>query len=438
MPPALPSAATSVDSSAVTTAVPASSMRGYLVWGAGLVAYVVAVLHRTSFGVAGIEATARFGASESVLATFVVVQLLVYAGLQVPVGVLLDRFGSRRLIATGALLMAVGQLVLALVHGTGLAIVARILIGGGDAMTFVSLVRLVPAWFPVRRVPLITQLTGIIGQLGQILSAVPLVAVLHQAGWTTAFSSLAAVGLLACATAAIAVRDSPRGRVVHHDATPTPVLAPLRAALREPGTWLGFWTHFVTQFSTNVFVLLWGYPFLVSAQGLSPARASLLLSLNVVAAVAAGPVLGELTARHPLRRSWMVLGVTLAMGAAWVAVLVRPDPSPFWLLTVFVMVIAIGGPASMIGFDYARTFNPPARLGTATGVVNVGGFIAALCSIYAIGVVLDLRTGPGDAYALGAFRLAFSVQVVPWAVGLAGVLVTRHLTRRAHAGASSF
>src|SRR5690606_9437599 len=101
-----------------------------------LAAYAVAVLHRSSFGVVGVEAVDRFGVGAAVLSTFVVVQIAVYALLQVPMGVLVDRFGSRVLIAGGALAMAAGQVLLGLVHGLPLAYTARVLIGAGDAATY--------------------------------------------------------------------------------------------------------------------------------------------------------------------------------------------------------------------------------------------------------------------------------------------------------------
>ncbi len=93
---------------------PPGGAHACLVWGVGVLAYVTAVLHRTSFGVSGLDAAARFNASPGALSGFVVLQLVVYAGLQVPVGLLLDRFGSRALIAMGATVMAAGQLLLAL------------------------------------------------------------------------------------------------------------------------------------------------------------------------------------------------------------------------------------------------------------------------------------------------------------------------------------
>ncbi|MDQ1601904.1 MAG: hypothetical protein QOD68_3378, partial [Actinomycetota bacterium] len=111
------------------------SRRAWLVWSVGIAAYIVAVLQRTSLGVAGLEATDRFETSASVLASFTVVQLVVYAGLQVPAGLLLDRFGPRALIATGAAFMALGQALLAVSPNVPLALVGRVLVGAGDAVT---------------------------------------------------------------------------------------------------------------------------------------------------------------------------------------------------------------------------------------------------------------------------------------------------------------
>ncbi len=93
----------------------------------------------------------------------------------------------------------------------------------------------------------------------------------------------------------------------------------------------------------------------------------------VLAGIAAGPVIGELTARHPLRRSWLVLTIIAVTAAMWTTVLVLPGRAPLWLLVLLVLVLAVGGPGSLIGFDYARTFNPSHRMGTAQGMVNVGG-----------------------------------------------------------------
>lgn len=403
--------------------------RAWIVWAVAVGAYTIAVLQRTSLSVAGLDAAARLEVSAGVLGTFAVVQLLVYAGMQVPVGVMVDRVGPRVLVVTGAVLMALGQASLALAHSFPAALAARILVGAGDAMTFIAVLRLVTAWFPPRRVPLMTQVTGLVGQTGQLLSIIPLAALLHGPGWTPAFLSAASLSVLFAVLAFLVVRDTPTGNRTD-EASPSwaQVRHDLVSAWQHPGTRLGLWTHFTTPFASTAFLLLWGYPFLVSAQGLTRAEASVLFTVMTVVGLVAAPFLGEAVARHPLRRSWIVLSIVGATITVWTAVLALPGPAPRWLLLLLVVVLAVGGPASMIGFDFARTFNPPNRIGTATGIVNVGGFFSALVLILVVGLLLDL-TGSGESYSLEGFRIAFSAQYVLWAVGIAGIVRTRQVVR---------
>jgi len=155
-------------------------------------------------------------------------------------------------------------------------------------------------------------------------------------------------------------------------------------------------------------------------------QASALLTLLVGVGIVAGPLFGEFAARHPLRRSWLVLFVIVAHAMMWGIVLAVPPPAPRWLLAALVVVIGTGGPGSMIGFDYARTFNPSHRQGAAVGIVNVGGFVASLVVAWAIGVVL----GRAGGYTPEAFRVAWLVQYAVWAFALAAVLVARARARR--------
>jgi MFS family permease len=409
-----------------------TSRRAWLIYGLAVLAYSVAVFQRASLGVAGVEAQRRFATTAAVVSLFSVLQLAVYASLQVPVGVLLDRIGPRRLIASGALLMAGGQLVLATAHGVDLAVTGRVLVGAGDAMTFISALRLVSVWFRPAVVPLLSQLTGILGQVGQIAAAYPLVTLLQQDGWSTSFLLAAGAGLVVAVLAAALLRNAPPGVRARPAIGGAEAVRHLGLAWREPGTRLGLWTHFVTQFSGVVFGLMWGFPFLVVGEHRSPAQASVLITILVVVAMVIGPVLGHLAARWPYRRSIPVLSIVAATVVTWTVVLAWPGRAPFAVLVVLVVVLASNGPGSLMGFDYARTENEAERIGSATGIVNVGGFVASLLTIALIGVILSLRSSGGpSSYTLGDFRLAFSVQYLFWAVGLVGVLHNRRRVRAA-------
>jgi MFS family permease len=401
------------------------TLRPWLVWGAGAAVYVMAVAHRSSFGVAGLNAAERFGVPATVLSLFAVLQLGTYALMQLPMGMALDAFGPRRLLTVGALLMAAGQVGMAFTPDVGTAIAVRAVLGCGDAAVFISVLRLVWGWFDARHVPVMTQVTGLLGQLGQVVSAIPFAFALGRFGWAPAFTAMAVLGVATAAGALVGVRQGP-----HEPPAARRGPTGLRATVTSPGTWLGFFAHLLGGVSINTFVLMWGVPFLVQGQGLSTGQAGALLSLSVGVSVIAGPLVGLFTARHPMRRTWATLLVTVLVVAGWALVLVPAAPQPFWVLALFTLLISIGGPTALIGMDLAASFNPPERRGTAQGVANMGGFASAVVAMLVVGVVLDARTGGGTP-TLADYRVALAVILVPLAIGVVGLVIARHRTRLA-------
>ncbi len=443
----------------------------WVVWGVAALLYAVAIVNRSSLSALGPAAQHHFGIDATTLATFPMIQLIVYAALQIPVGVIVDRLGATGMLLVGSVLMIGGQVVMATVHNVELAVLARVLVGAGDACTFISVMRLLPEWFAVRQLPVVSQLTGLIGQTGQLVSVAPLALFVSVAGWTSGFLGLAAVGLLTAILGALVLRDRPGqgtlwerligrtgnvSRTARSLATPggahvemappstemIPVVreprvrglrfwSQARRLLRIPGVRLAYWVHFTAPFAANVFLLLWGTPFLVGGVGMSPAAAGGLLSLTVVTSMVAGLVLGPISSRFLERRVWVSLGIIVGIMLTWVAVLVWPGTPPTWLLIALLLVIPFGGPASMISFEVLRSHTPRSFTGFATGLVNTGGFTASLLVILLIGLVLDMQgAGSPDAYSLDAFRVAFAVQVPFWLLGITMILVEMRRTGR--------
>lgn len=399
---------------------PPGGRRAVLVWGVGVAVYFVAVVFRTSLGVAGLDAVDRFHVNASALSTFSILQLLVYAGMQIPVGLLVDRLGTKKVLAIGALLFTAGQLGFAFSPSYGTALASRALLGCGDAMTFISVLRLGTRWFPARRGPLVGQLAGLVGMAGNLVSTLVLARLLHGVGWTAAFAGSALLGIVALVLMLLLLKDHPEG----YEPEPLPhqgaayVRRQIARSWREPGTRLGLWVHFTTQFPAMVFLLLWGLPFLVEAQGLSRAEAGGLLTLVVLSNMAIGLVYGQIIARRHTARLPLALGTVGSTALLWAATLAWPgDRAPVWLLIVLCVVLGACGPASMIGFDFARPANPPERQGTASGITNMGGFVASMTTLFAIGVLLDAT---GDDY-----RVAFSAVFVLQALGVAQILRLR-------------
>lgn len=424
-------------SSSPTEVRPAPLPSALLVWGTGVIAYVIAVAGRTSLGVAGLQAVDRFSISGSTLSMFAMVQLAVYAAAQLPVGIVLDRLGSRKVITAGVVILSTGQILLAVVSTVGPALVARVFIGMGDAAVLISVLRLIPIWFRPRLAPLLTQITGLMGQFGQIISAVPFLALLFNTGWTPAFTALGVIGFLVAVLVAVIVRNRPPcspadpspAAAAHDQVDPLPVLEGLRRLCREPGAWLGLFVHYVTLFPANVFLLLWGVPFLTEGQQRSPQEVSALLTIGTVGGFVIAPVLGELSARFPARRSQIVLGVVAISLLTWITILVPTTPRPYWHLAILLVVVSGGVVACTMGFDFPRTLVSHRYLGSATGMVNIGGYTASVAAIFVFGSVLD-RVAPSGHYELGDFRLAFLALVPLLVLGLIGLLVARRSVLR--------
>ncbi len=417
-------------------------MRAWTIWIVGVAGYVLAITNRSSLAAVGVDAAERFTADAATLSMFAVVQLAMYGGMQIPVGVLLDKYGARPIMTIGMVLMALGQLTMALSPSVGVALVARMLLGAGDAAIFPGVLRLIATWFPAQRAPVMVQLTGIAGQTGQLIALIPLAALMHATTWSITFGSIAGLGVLFAVLTVALIRNHPpevaADVTVDTDTGAIRVVRSsvdtgvgIRAAWAHPGTRLAFWSHFASPFAGTAFILLWGMPFLTAGEGLSVASAAAITSTYVIVGMVVGPVMGDLSRRVPhLRSRALVLPAVFVQMVAWLAVIVWPGPAPLWLLYALAFALAMGGPASMVAFDHARTHNPAHRLSTATGLTNAGGFLAALVAILLIGLALDLQgAGTPETYSLDAFRLAFLTQVPLWLLGAMFISIERKRTR---------
>lgn len=400
-------------------------------WSVAVGIYLLAVFHRNSLGVAGLQAQSRFHIGSAELSIFVLLQLGVYAGMQIPTGLLVDRYGPRRLLCGAAALMGLAQLLFAVASDYPLALLARGLLGCGDALTFVSVLRLAAGQFAPKRFPLVVAITATVGTAGNVVATVPLTWMLRNAGWTPTFASAAVITLLA-GPLVYRVLPAPLPSNGADSAAPgQPIVAPIsvrvRGAWATPGTRVGFWVHFTTMSTALMIAVLWGVPFMVQGQGMSRTEAGTVLLASVLFGLAANPMIGYVVSRRPVLRVPLAIVIVAGTLIGWgLVLLLYSGVIDRTVLILLVVLTGIGGPASGIGFSMARDYNPPAIVGTATGVVNVGGFVAGTAACLAVGWSLDLAGDTGPS----AFRLAFGVALMVQLAGLTQLLRWWRIARR--------
>jgi MFS family permease len=413
----------------------ANQARVRLILAVAVFAYFVSVLERSSMGVASLTAISRFQVGAAALSTLAVAQLAVYAAMQIPTGMLLDRFGARRLIIFGSLMTGLGNLVVAVSPIFALAIAGRMVVGFGDAFVFVSMIRLINGWLPGPRATKFTQLFANIGQLGQIASAVPFAYILRLSGWTASFSIASSLAFIAACLGFLFLSDEPEANESDKSGQ-LGAWQQFRVNITDPITRKAFWVHFTMQSSGSMFILLWGYPFMIQGEGLPRPVASSLLASFVFIGFFVGPLFSHLCIKWPSRRHVIVTALYSLMAGAWLLIFFTPGQNPLWQIVLLVLAIGVGGPASMIAFDYSRVAIPKYRLGSSNGIINSGGFIATFTSMFLVGVALDVihalrLVGAEPLYSLAGFKLAFPFELLVITFGLFMFFRARSKTLRA-------
>ncbi len=390
-----------------------STRSAALVVSIGALAYISTVTQRSSLGVAALDAAERFQTNAEQLSLLAVSQLFIYALMQIPVGLLLDRFGPRLTLAFGAVAMAFGQILVAVSMNLSVAILGRVLVGLGDAFTFISMIRLINGWYEGKKASQLQQWMGNGGQVGQLISAFPFAWFLHLAGWQSAFLSVAGISGICAVAVWFIVRDSKSSDPSHTQKLAVrAAVQNLRESIALPSTRMAFWTHFTLQSSSTALLLLWGVPFLVEGQGLAKPVALAVLSSFVVVGVVCGLFYGYVSGTRPDWRRGTVVGLVVLMTVSWTLLLTWPGPAPLWVILFMAATVGAAGPASMIAFDYTKQFVPGYRLGSTNGFVNIGGFFATFTMIFLVGISLDafyltvgIHSGL-ELYSLPGFKVA--------------------------------
>jgi len=411
----------------------AAERAGWVGWGIAVSIYLLAVLNRTTLGVAGLTAEKRFHITPAQLSVFVLLQIGVYAAMQVPAGVLVDRYGPRRMLFTAAVLMGCAQLAFAEVGSYPVALIARGFLGCGDAMTFVGVLRFIATHFSARRYPMLVALTAMSGQVGNLFATLPLTLLLRHAGWSPTFLVAGALTLGSGLAIRVFLSDSTvvPNRVRH--------LAQLRQgadkirrqvaqAWAVPGTRLGFWVHYACMTPPVTLLVLWGQPYLVKGAGFSASGASAVLLTAVVVTSTTSFAIGSMMVRRPALRVPIALTQCVATMIGWTYVLAAFSSAPPHAVVVALFAVtALGAPTSMIGFALTRDYSPHTNLGTASGVVNSAGFTGVVIASLGIGWILDIV----GSNTVGDYRVAMSVLIVLQAIGVVRLVVWR---RRVRAG----
>lgn len=395
----------------------------FLGWFTGAMFFFYAWVLRVSPSVMVEELMREFAVGAAVVGNLSAFYFYGYAGMQIPVGLLIDRFGPRRLMVLAGLMCGASCLLAAWSPTLEGLFLGRFLIGASAAFSLVGAFAVAGHWFRTDQFALLGGLAMASGMAGGVIGQAPVRLLVEAHGWRPTVAAMAIGGLVIAVMALAFVRDKVRGRGGLGG-----VFAGLGQVLRNPQTWIISLAGLGANGILLGFGGLWGVPFMRVAHGLEPASAAFVTSLLIAGWGVGAPIFGWLSGRLGRRRVVFLIGYAICMPAF--LILVYGPPLPSYAVATLTFLGGVGGAAQIVCFATVREVNSPALSGTAIGVVNA--FVTGTGAIYQplIGWLLDsswsgAMAGGARIYSLGDYRLAFGVLVAGLCLGLTCTFLMR-------------
>lgn len=397
------------------------------VWGLAALLYLIGFYQRVAPAVMTDRLMQEFAIGASELGNLSAFYFYSYVAMQIPTGILADRWGPRRLLTAGAAVAAIGTAIFACSPDFWWASAGRLLIGASVAVAFVSMLKLATHWFAARQFALASGMALTFGVVGGVIAGVPLRMLIETWGWRPVMGVSAAVtGLLSLAIW-LRVRDDPRD-LAHASHAPAAsaggqhgsILRGMAEVLSYRNIWILLIAPIGVAGAVLTFAGLWGVPYLRQVHGLETRSAAAITSLLLIAWAIGGPLLGTLSERLGRRRP-LYVWTTAAALAGWLLIIFAP--LPLWLLIVALLFTGLFSGNLIIGFAFAKESVPTRLVGTAAGICNMGPLLGGMLLQPAVGWLLDRHWRGATAtgariYDASAYQAAFSLMAACIVVSL--------------------
>ncbi|MCE7791890.1 MFS transporter [Salipaludibacillus sp. CUR1] len=398
----------------------------WVIFASVLFTYLIMSSQRTAPGLITDQLMTDFSVTASTIGLVTSIQFLVYTSLQIPMGILADRYGPDFFLITGTALTGAGTIIYSLGTHEAVLFLARILTGIGDATIWVNMILILSLWFNEKEFTRLIGFAGMTGSLGFLLATVPFSVFIVVLGWRGAFLS---AGLLLCLCSVflyfVLIKKSNESAVVKNTVPKerAPVMLILRKMLSNRQAWGLFLCHFGLVGGYIGFIGSWAVPYGMEIYGMTRIEASRLIMISLVGALIGAPLIGWISScLNTIKRPYMVFHFAVLL--LWSAFLFFQAHPPFYLLVVLFFLIGFGFGSNSLTFAAIRHSFPVKESGMVSGFANTGGFLSAVLLPGIFGYILDHFQATAGNIVQG-YYYGFFTPVIFSLFGLIGVLAIK-------------
>ncbi|RBW67446.1 MFS transporter [Bacillus taeanensis] len=392
----------------------------WVVFASVLFTYLLISSQRTAPGLITNQIMLDFNVTATTIGLLTSIQFFVYTGLQIPMGMMADRFGPNFFLIVGALLTGIGTMIYSLGTHEFVLFFARILTGTGDATIWVNMVLILGQWFNAKEFPKLIGITAMTGSFGFLLATVPFSLVIDLFGWRISFFS---AGLLICLCGILlyfVLLKKPKQPLFFKREKPREnTVALLRRIFSSCQAWALFCTHFGIVGTYVGFISSWGVPYGMNLYNMTRSDASQLLMIGLIGALIGAPLSGWISSRlQAIKKPYVVVHFILLV--SWSIFLLFQGNPPFFLVVMLFFIIGLAYGANALTFAAVRQSFPLKEAGIVSGFANTGGFLSAVLLPSIFGKVLDHFQAVSGSISDG-YYYGFITPVIFSMIGLVGV-----------------
>ncbi|AZU61966.1 MFS transporter [Neobacillus mesonae] len=400
-----------------------SSFR-WVVFASVLFTYLFMSSQRTAPGLITEHLMSDFHVTATTIGLLTSIQYFVYTGLQIPMGMLADRYGPNFFLIIGAILTGIGTVIYSLSTNAFVLFFARILTGTGDATIWVNMVLILSQWFNAKEFTRLIGVAAMTGSLGFLLATVPFSLWIDLLGWRTAFFS---TGLLLCLCSIllylVLIKKPHQSVFVTSKSQREKTFVLLKRIFSNRQAWALFLCHFGIVGTYVGFISSWAVPFGMNVYGMTRSDASQLILIGLVGALIGSPLISWISSRLGLiKRLYIVFHIILFL--CWSSFLLFHGNPPLPLLNILFFIIGLSYGANALTFAAVRQSFPIMESGIVSGFANTGGFLSAVLLPGIFGKILDHFQSASSSIADG-YYYGFITPVIFSMFGLFGVMLLK-------------
>ncbi len=394
--------------------------------------YFFVMFHRFCTAVMAGDLSADLGLDPASLGFLSSMYLLGYASVQIPVGIMSDRWGARKTISLFLLLASFGAFAFGKAASFESAVLARWLVGAGVGCVYVPALRLMGCWFGKDSFAFMTGMLLAVGNLGALSSTWPLAVLKGIWGWRAAMEVVGLITLVLVVLVWFFVKDQPDeddsaslsadaekpagSEAAASSAAGTAPSQGLRVMLRSRRFWAVTLYFFAFETTIISFQGLWAGPYLKRVYGFPDTSVGYALTWLALGLMTGAIVSGMLAGRSLQHRHKVLTTGMLGYLLCWVPLVFATASLHDYLIPLLTLMGFCGGFFS-ISFGIARECFPPAMTGTALGVYNFTGFVGGGLGMWIMGLIIRWISPDGTremAAFHGAFWLALVLMLIGW------------------------